>query len=129
MHIKKKNTKMFYSELRNLTPDLKNLEVWSDFDQEDVGYTGASILTNVAEQAIIWTSQGELKLIDKLFDFFERSYSEFEDGSNAYVYTDFHPTIINCQNSEIREKIKSYMRPKTMTLYNQLIELGFYAEH
>lgn len=129
MLIKKKNSKTFYSELRNLTPDLKDLEVWSEFDQEGDGFIGANILTNVAEQAIIWTNQGKLKLIDKLFDFFERSYSEFEDGSNAYIYTDFHPTIINCQNSEIREKIKSYMRPKTMTLYNQLIELGFYAEH
>lgn len=129
MLTRKKNTESFYSELRNLIPDLKELEVWGEFDQEGVGSIGASILTNVAERTIVWTSKGQLELTDRLFDFFERSYCEFDNGSNAYIYTDFHPTIINCQDSGIRDKIKSHMGVETMKLYNQLIELGMYAEH
>lgn len=128
MLIKKKNTETFYSELRYLIPDLKELEVWKEYEQEGVGFIGANILTNVAERTIAWTSKGELELTHKLFDFLERSYNEFDDGSNSYIYTDFHPTIINCQDSGVRDKIKSCMGSETMKLYNQLIELGLYSE-
>lgn len=128
MYIKKKNTETFYSELRNLIPDLKELEVWKEYDQEGVGFIGANILTNVAEKVILWTSKGELEFTYKLFDFFERSYNEFDNDANAYIYTDFHPAIINCRDSEVRDKIKSCMGSETMKLYNQLIELGLYSE-
>ncbi len=129
MGVRKKNTETFYSELRNLTPELCRMEAWAEFDQEDTGWIGARILSSVAELTITWTSQGQLELTDKVLNFFERSYDEFEDGSNAYIYTDFHPTIINCQDSGIRDTIKSSMGPETIKSYNQLIELGLYAEH
>ena len=125
----KKNEETFYSELRNLIPDLKELEVWGEYDKEGAGFIGSSIMTIIAELAIEWTKKDEIKRTEKLLEFFERSDNEFENGSNSYIYTDFHPTIINCQDSTIRNKIKSLMGPKMMKLYNQLIEMGFYVEN
>jgi len=63
-----------------------------------------------------------------LFTFFEQSYNEFEESANAYIYTDFHPTIIGSKDAKIREKIKNLMGPITKMHYDQLIDLGFYAE-
>ena len=123
-----KTVEVFYYELRSLLPEIGSMEVWKDFDNEGVGFIGAQIMTKIGEMTIEWTTMNKLELVERLFEFFELSYIDFEDGANAYIYTDFQPTIICSKDIETRDRIKKLMGPITKNHYDQLINLGLYQE-
>ncbi len=60
-------------------------------------------MTAIGLQTIEWAANNETELIEKLFEYLEDCYMQSNDPAIAYIYTDFHPTIITSENKS-REK-------------------------
>ncbi|MFT7545428.1 MAG: hypothetical protein ACI8YO_002215 [Gammaproteobacteria bacterium] len=129
MLVVKKNAEEFYSEIRKLFPEIHEHSMWDEFSYEGEPPSNAGILTSIAEVVIEWTINGEFEEVEKILAFIEQGYQDFRDDIMCYVYTDFHPTIIATEIIGVRERIKVMMGAKTKLHYDQLIDLGFYAEH
>lgn len=127
--ITRKNRLQFYLEFRHSFPEIDQMEFWKEYNYINEPFSSSGIMNEIGKIAIEWAERSEFEKTQRLMNFFEQSYQLYNDEATCYIYTDFLPTIISMENSELRETIKTQILPETMKLYNQLVELGFYMEN
>lgn len=122
----KKNIEEFYIELKNKFPKIAELKTWNIYNWSVESYENSMIMSDLAEEIILWTSNDKLEDSRNFFNFLELCLNAYDERVTSFIYTDFLVTIMEAENSETRELIKKMMLSKTKELYQRLFQ--FYSE-
>ena len=114
----------FYNNLKSLFPDIRELQVWTEWDWSNDSCEQCVVISEVAREMIKWASKNEFEKVDRLLIEIEKAISEADDSVKSYIGTDFLVTILEVKNKEIRKKIKSLMKEQTSAAY-QIILRGY----
>ncbi|HEU4791906.1 MAG TPA: hypothetical protein VFS71_19635 [Flavobacterium sp.] len=122
----KKNIEEFYIDLKNRFPKLTELKTWNKYNWSIDGCENSMIMSELAEEIILWTSKNKLEDSQNFFDYQELSLEVYDERVISFIYTDFLMTIMEAKEKETRELIKKMMLYKTKEFYQRLFQ--FYNE-
>jgi hypothetical protein len=122
----KKNIEEFYIDLKNKFPKIAELKTWNKYNWSIEGYENSMIMSDLAEEIILWTSNDKLEDSRNFFNFLELCLNVYDERVTSFIYTDFLITIMEAENKETRELIKKMMLSKTKEFYQLLFQ--FYSE-
>jgi hypothetical protein len=122
----KKNIEEFYIDLKNRFPKLTELKTWNKYNWRVDGCENSMIMSDLAEEIILWTSNNKLEDSRNFFDYLESCIEVYDERVTSFIYTDFLVTIMETKEKETRELIKKMMLTKTKQFYQRLFQ--FYSE-
>ena len=107
----------FYGKLHQLFPELKRNPVWNEWDWSNESCEQCVVISEVAKEMIEWAANGNWQHVEALLQEVEIAFVKGTDPVIAYLGTDFTFTIMECDNSEIRKRIRQLMGATTFTAY------------
>lgn len=122
----KKNIEEFYNDLKNRFQKIAEMKIWSKYNWSVEGCENSLIMSELAEEIILWTDINKLEDVKKFFEYLESCLEVYNDRVISFIYTDFLVTIMEVKEKEKRELIKKMMLSKTIELYQRLFL--FYSE-
>ena len=120
----KKNIEEFYIDLKNRFPKITELKTWDKYNWSVNGCENSMIMSELAEEIMLWTSNNKLEDSKNFFDYLELCLEIYDERVTSFIYTDFLVTIM--EEKETRELIKKMMQPKIKEFYKRLFQ--FYSE-
>ncbi|MWB96226.1 hypothetical protein GON26_17830 [Flavobacterium sp. GA093] len=123
---KKKNIEEFYIDLKNRFRKIKELKTWNKYNWSIDGCENSIIMSELAEEIILWTSNNKVEDSQNFFDYLESCLEVYDERVTSLIYSDFLVTIMEVKEKETRELIKKMMLSKTRELYQRLFQ--FYSE-
>jgi len=122
----KKNIEEFYIDLKHRFPEITELKTWNKYNWSVDGCENSMIMSELAEEIILWTSNNKLEDSQNFFDYLELCLEVYDERVTSFIYTDFLLTIMEAKEKETRELIKKMMLSKTKEFYQRLFQ--FYSE-
>nr|WP_294932667.1 hypothetical protein [uncultured Flavobacterium sp.] len=112
--------------MKNLFPKITELKTWNKYNWSVDGYENSMIMSELAEEIILWTSNNKLEDSQNFFAYLELCLEVCDERVTSFIYTDFLVTIMEAKEKETRELIKKMMLSKTKEFYLRLFQ--FYNE-
>ena len=121
----KKNIEEFYIDLKHRFPEITELKTWNKYNWSVDGCENSMIMSELAEEIILWTSNNKLEDSQNFFDYLELCLEVYDERFTSFIFTDFLVTIME-EKENTRELIKKMMLFKTKEFYQRLLQ--FYSE-
>lgn len=102
------------------------MKTWNKYNWSVDGSENSMIMSDLAEEIILWTSNNKLEDLRNFFDYLESCLEVYDERVTSFIYTDFLVTIMEEKGKESRELIKKMMLSKTKEFYQRMFQ--FYSE-